>query len=386
MAKIAFSDVGLRSIKPPDRGQCSYWDEKFPAFGIRVSQGGSKTFVLNRHNSLITIGRFGVLGLSEARTEAKKLLAEYTLGKIRPQSITFPQAVALFIADKKKQRRERTAKDYERLLGLFPFKGQLGDVSFAEVSRQLAKITAPSEFNHALVALKVFYNWCMKRRYITANPTVGLSTQSTTSRDRVLSDAEVKLIWQACEQSAVPRVQQHTATSEGAASTLPANFVTIVKLLILTGQRRTEIASLQTSWIKENQITLPKEITKNGREHTFPIGQLACTALNLSSTKTGYLFPARGVRDRAFNGWSKSKAALDKLSGVTDWTLHDLRRTFATTLAKLRTPIHVTEKLLNHISGSHSGIVGVYQRHQYEAECREAVEKYQAHLLQLLAR
>src|SRR5438874_998678 len=104
MAKAAFSDVFLRSIQAPPKGQFCVWDEKLPSFGIRVSQGGSKTFILNRGNNFITIGRFGVLKLAEAREEAKKLLAEFTLGKIRPQNITYDQAAQLFLDEKRKSR------------------------------------------------------------------------------------------------------------------------------------------------------------------------------------------------------------------------------------------------------------------------------------------
>jgi integrase len=89
---------------------------------------------------------------------------------------------------------------------------------------------------------------------------------------------------------------------------------------------------------------------------------------------------------KPFNGWSKSKAALDELSGVTDWTLHDLRRTFATIHARIGTPVHVTEKLLNHISGTHAGVVGIYQRHSYMPEMRKAVEAYDAYLSALFVK
>jgi hypothetical protein len=85
---------------------CSGWDDKLPAFGLRVLQGGSKTFILKRHNSRITIGRYGVITLADARAEVRRMLAEFTLGKIRPQSITYPQAVKLFIEEKEKARRE----------------------------------------------------------------------------------------------------------------------------------------------------------------------------------------------------------------------------------------------------------------------------------------
>src|SRR5205085_2511620 len=100
---------------------------------------------------------------------------------------------------------------------------------------------------------------------------------------------------------------------------------------------------------------------------------------------TGFLFPARRKEERPFNGWSKCKADLDKHSGVMGWTLHDLRRTFATRLAGLAVPIQVTEKLLNHVSGTQSGIVGVYQKHSYMTEMTVAVRTFERHLEVLLS-
>ena len=105
---------------------------------------------------------------------------------------------------------------------------------------------------------------------------------------------------------------------------------------------------------------------------------MAASLLAKRSTSGG-LFLARWKQTN-FSGWSTSKAALDKLSGVSGWTLHDLRRTFATNLAALGTPIHVTERLLNHVSGTQSGIVAVYQRHSYMPEMRKAVEARERHL------
>jgi Arm DNA-binding domain len=116
MAKIAFTDVGLRSLTAPPKGQISYWDEKLPSFGCRISQGGTKTFVLNRKNSFFTIGRFPTISLSQARTEAKRLLAEFTLGKVRPQSITYSEAVKLFLDEKTRARRGSTVSAYKGLL------------------------------------------------------------------------------------------------------------------------------------------------------------------------------------------------------------------------------------------------------------------------------
>ncbi len=97
------------------------------------------------------------------------------------------------------------------------------------------------------------------------------------------------------------------------------------------------------------------------------------------------LFPAGKPNGLVFNGWAKQKAALDRLAPLPHWTLHDLRRTFSSQMAALGTPIHVTEKLLNHVSGTLSGVAGVYNRYSYAAEMRAAVEAYEAHILKLVA-
>lgn len=129
MTKAALTDAALRSFQPPSSGQVCHWDKSLAGFGCRVSQGGSKTFVLNRKNTLITIGRFPTISLSEARTEAKRLLAEFTLGKVRPQSVTYKVAVAMFIEEKNKQRKASTADAYEGLLTRLNFQGQLSDIT-----------------------------------------------------------------------------------------------------------------------------------------------------------------------------------------------------------------------------------------------------------------
>ena len=100
---------------------------------------------------------------------------------------------------------------------------------------------------------------------------------------------------------------------------------------------------------------------------------------------SGLLFPARGKAGTPFNGWSKCKVAIDKRCKIAPWTLHDLRRTFATNLAALGTPIHVTEKLLNHISGTTGGIVGIYQRHAYMSEMRVAIQQWETRLGEILS-
>lgn len=407
MPKALLNAQTIKTLPIPVAGQQDFWDSTLPSFGVRVSQGGSKTFILKRQNTRITIGRYhpDILPLGKAREEAKRLLAEFTLGKVRPQSITYTQAVTLFIEDKKRSRREGTISEYQRLLDRFKFKCQLSEVTTQDIERKLQRLhNTPSEYNHALTALKIFLNWCVKRRYISESPAAPLSKGKSTPRARVLSDEELQCIWRACEHSGgvhtklqpcppspARKQEKGSEPSRYAASpTLPANFARIVQLLILTGQRRNEIASLQTSWLnlRDKIITLPASITKNGREHSFPLSKEATYILKSLSPSGSpkyetLLFPARGKPGSSFNGWSKSKKALDKLSGVKDWTLHDLRRTFATKLAALDTPPHVIERLLNHVSGQISGVAAVYNRHHFLPAMQEAVSKYEEHLLKL---
>ena len=226
---VNLTELGIKALKPPERGQKDYFDDDLAGFGIRVSQGGARSFFLfvgGKHNrQRRSLGKWGIITLSQARNEAKRILAEHTLGKVRPQSITYPEAVELFLEEKGRARRSRTVADYKRLLNRFAFKDQLIDLTHPELQRRLKHFTSPGEYNHLLVALKIFCNWAIKRRYIDQNPTLGLSTHSTVSRTRVLSDAELKAIWEACD----------------------GTFGLLVKLLIATGQRRGEIAALRQS-------------------------------------------------------------------------------------------------------------------------------------------
>jgi integrase len=257
--------------------------------------------------------------------------------------------------------------------------------------RPLAR--TPSAANHAFVVSRIFFRWALRNDYIQINPMAGLVIpHRTNSRARVLSDDELKSIWHVCAR----RLAFDDNACPGAVleipSKVPRNFATIVQLLILTGQRRGEIAALQPSWIKDNTIMIPASVAKNGREHIIPVGAgnahvlASFVGVENSPPHSRLAFPARGTdSERSFNGWSKSKVALDKASGVTDWTLHDLRRTYASNMARLGVQLPVIEKLLNHVSGSFGGIVSVYQRHNFLPEMREAVDKYEKWLISLLS-
>jgi integrase len=371
MPKQALTDITLRSLPIPETGQRDIWDAGFPAFGVRVSQGGSKTFVLNIHNSRRSIGRYPIISLGQARAEAKRMLAEKTLGKARPVTISYQQALTLFLEEKQKTRRPNTYKNLkQRLESHFSFKGQLRDATHHELGRRLAKIPSLTEQDHALSVAKTFFTWCHNRRLIDDNPTRGFSPHGHTSRSRVLTDAELQLIWGASDSD-----------------DLPAPFRTIVKLLIVAGQRRGETAALRTSYIDGDITTLPATLTKNKREHIFPLPNLAAEILRAvevdASRNDALFFPARGKPSKPFNGWSKSKAALDKLCGVTDWTLHDLRRTYRTIHARIGTPPHIAERLVNHVSAQ-TDMERIYDQYRYLPELKLAVANFEKEMTKIL--
>lgn len=368
MPTLRLNDMRLRTLKPPPKGQIDFWDHALPSFGCRVSQGGSKTFLLKHDNRRITIGRYPIISLADAREEAKRMVARFTLGHIRPQSLPYSEAVKLYLADKAKAVRPRTLAAYTRHLNrYFAFKGQLSDVTHAQIIQRLDRLKdTPGEYNHARTAAMIFFNWCKNRRYITDNPVVGITPYERTRRSRILSDAELKNIWDACNRD----------------SDLPRHFRTIVQLLILLGQRETETAALDRAWIKEDTITLPASVTKNKNEHTLPTGKRAREILAVQN-KSGLLFPAKNRPDKSFCGWGKAKATLDELSNVTGWTLHDIRRTFRSNLGRLGVAPHIAERLVNHIS-ARTDMERTYDIYTYLPEMRSAIDTWETHLAAIL--
>ena len=157
-------------------------------------------------------------------------------------------------------------------------------------------------------------------------------------------------------------------------------------MLILTGQRRGEIAGLTREYIdpEARTITLPSALSKNGRQHTFPYGELVCEILDAIPMHSRAYLLSHPRYDNCFDGWSKSKREFDQACRIAPWTLHDLRRTFATNLAELRVAPHVIERLLNHVSGTISGVAAVYNRHAYMDEMRAAIELWETRLQSLI--
>ena len=363
------TELMLRAAKPPERGTTTLWDGAQKHFGVRISQGGAKSFIiLTGSGRRQSIGRFPIISLASARARAKELLAEQTLGKTRPRAVAFEDAVTDFLAACQKKNRTRTVRDYTRLLNRhFAFgRKNLVEITRHDISQKLEKLKAiPSEQNHAIVAAKIFFKWVVRNGYLDQSPCEGFSPMKRLPRERVLTDEELRTVFKTALEGSTP-------------------FSHIVALLVMTGQRRSEVAALKWEWIDavERTIKLPASVSKNKRTHTFPYGGMVADLLHRIPRQCEYLFPA--ARDRikgkpatVFNGWGKPKATFDELCKVTDWQLHDLRRTFASKLAALGVSLPTIEKLLNHVSGSFGGIVAVYQRHNWLPEMRSAIDVWE---------
>ena len=398
--------------------QRTVFDDQLPGFGIRVGTK-AKTFVLmvGRERKLHSLGRYPALSLKNARQSALRLLADRDSTKHEKPRTRVPEAIEAFMTEKRAQTRYETLRQYDRTLSIYLkaiHHKYIEDVTTDDITRvtdKLLKENKGSSANHVLVGAKTFLKWCVKRRLISHSPADGLDRPAKeVTRERVLTDSELRTVWRAAD------------VTEG-------SFGIIVKLLLLTGQRRTEIGSLQSQWITlngefqtktlslghdekvqhlrqptplrqdgqnatwaqireptENRklhgvICIPSTHTKNAREHRLPIGafcvKLLTKAMRTPRPASGYIFLGKTPTFARFNSWSKPKADLDKLTQIASYCLHDLRRTYATNLQRLGVRLEVIEALLNHRTGTRSGVVGIYQRHRYETEMREAVNSFE---------
>ncbi|HEY1710730.1 MAG TPA: tyrosine-type recombinase/integrase, partial [Rhizomicrobium sp.] len=347
--KQTLTDQSVRNFPAPASGTTMYWDDAIRGFGLRISAGGTKTFmVLIESGRRQSLGHYPHLSLAVARAEAKRVLAEKTLGKIRPAHMAFDDAKAEYLKECKTRVKPRTLGDYTRLLNRHYRFGRksVAAINPHDLAALLKKLNhAPAERHHAYTAGRAFFRYCVRSHIIEQNPMERIAVlPPNNSRERVLTEPELAKV---LKQALAGR----------------STFDAIVSLLLLTGQRRSEIAALEWAWIDRSEatITLPPQITKNSREHTFPIGQLTLDVLERIpiQSQSQYLFPAQSIRSNTttvFNGWGKPKERFDRTLAIAPWRLHDLRRTLRTLWAEHGINDSVAERYINHISGVQKGV------------------------------
>ena len=341
--KSKLTDRFVHTIKW-NGGTTYYWDALLPAFGLRVGKK-RKTFTIIRGKTRerISIGLYPAINLQEARKRAKALLGTPThLGGSTPFLDALEQFIELHVS------RLKSFAGMERILRKhFSFKKSVHSVTRQDVQLVLDDLSeTPSEANHAFKYIRTFFLWCIRRGILEYSPITAMGLPyKEKSRDKLLTPEELVKIWKA-------------ATDHP--------FGTIVRLAILTGQRRGEIQYIE---LEGDIAVIPSGFTKNGREHRFPVGTLAKELL---------------AHNLTFNGWSKSKARLDKDCGVKGWVLHDLRRAWVSTQASLGTPPHIISALVNHVTEGLTPIQRIYNRHHYLEEMRNAVLLYENHIRDMI--
>src|SRR5262249_4569438 len=275
----------------------------------------------------------------------------------------------------RRANRPRTIEGTQQLLDLHVLprwrRRLITDITRRDVLDLLDGLVAdgrPVAANRALTAIRKMVNWAIGRDILATSPCASVKPPTPEqARDRVLSDVELGNVWRAAEELSGP-------------------FGALVKLLILTGQRRDEVARM--AWrevdLDARLWTLPKERSKNGQPHDIPLSDLAVALLG-SQPRISDTFVLTTDGKSAASNYGANKRRLDALlpADMPPWWLHDLRRTVASGMARLGVNLPVIEKVLNHSSGSFGGIVGVYQRHDFAGEKRHALERWGAHVADL---
>jgi integrase len=379
--KLTQSGIAKLAL-PKTRDDAIFFDDELPRFGVRLREGGSRKYVVQYRQGGIkrryTIGPATTLTLEEARKRARKVLVAVDDGRDPATEKEVKRAAAalifagvmqdyLRVCETRMRPRTFVGATYQLTKQWKPLhKLPLGAVSRSIIAahmRIIAKENGPVSANRARSTLSAMFAWAIGEGLCESNPVIGTNKATDErQRERVLSDAEMAAIWNAAPDNAYGR---------------------IVKLLMLTGQRREEIGALRWSEIdtEAKLITLPTARTKNGQEHQVPLSGEAIAILEGCFRHRDLVFSGA----KGFAGWSKGKAALDSASGVKDWTVHDLRRTCATRMADLGIQPHIIEAILNHVSGHKSGVAGVYNRSTYASEKRAALDAWASHLKVLLA-
>ncbi len=363
-------------LKAPPVGQLDYFDAAYPALALRVTANGVRSWVYfgRVHGRLkrATLGRYPVMTLAAARLKAGEVADAMRAG-IDPAAAKREARMAVrdsfaAVADewlKRDQAHNRSHDKVKRLIdkNVMPV---WGERLITTITRRDAIELLDSVADRGVVAqarrvhahLHRLFRWWVGRGIIEVNPITDLPKPGAdVQRERVLSDGELAAVWKAADKIGWP-------------------YGPAFQLLALTGARREEIGALRWSEIHGDRIDLDGARTKNGQPHTIPLSGLALSILNglPRVARSEFVFTATGKAP--LNDWSKAKK---RLGGPPDWRTHDLRRTVATGLQRLGIGLQVVEAVLSHV-GSRAGIVGVYQRHTFDAEKRAALEAWARHV------
>lgn len=408
------TEKAIERAKPALSGQrYVLWDAVTPSLGLRVTARGHKSFILQRRVNgrmlKLTLGEYPALALATAREQAQEALRHIVKGvnprQAKPAPVrasglrrdSFEAAVeSYFTREVEKNRRLRTQDEIMRPLRRLSMRwgtlslSEIDARDILEVLDELVDAGTPVAANRTYSVLRRFFRWAVERRLVRENPVVTIGKPAREqSRSRVLSDEEAREVCIACDDLGWP-------------------FGGFFRALLLTGQRRSEVAGMRWSEISADGATwtIPGARTKNARDHIVPLSAamrqlLAATPSFVADIEDPLVFTTTGARP--ISGFSRAKRKLDALvlgkrqkvlnetnretakAKPMECTLHDFRRTCATGMGRLGIQPHIVEAVLNHTSGFRAGVAGIYQRQDYLEERRVALERWADHLSQLMS-
>jgi integrase len=405
---ITSRTIQALSREAVERGKPVYaWDSALRGFGIKASPQGTLSYLVQKWvggrggvSKRIVIGHHPAWDLKQARKEAGSIIGDVAKGidivdrkaqlriaqREALKATRLGDAVDLYLKRHRKDGQywgEVEATLQRELVTTFGRGATVVSVSKAEV-RKLIDAKQDAGMHGAARALfaflRPFFKWCVERDMIAASPLDTLKApMPLQARDRILSDDEVKLLWEATETL--------SATDRNHRSMPSPVFGSFYKLLLLTAQRREEVAAMEWSEVDGGVWTIPGTRTKNGKEHTVHLSPQALAILASIPKQEGCRYVLSTNGKTSISGYGKAKARLDTLmKGVDPWRVHDLRRTAASGMARLGFQPHIIERVLNHVSGAQGGLVGVYQRYEYLEERKRALEAWSAHVNSIVQR
>jgi integrase len=387
------TDLFVERVKPPARGRVEYFDASFGGLALRVSDGGHKSwslhFRIGGRLRRYTIGTYPAIKPADARRRAQHALdrlrdgidpiEEKRAGRLASPARNLGELVRDYLERKKRNVAANTYRVTSHTFDrdILPILGRMSikTITRADVNHVIDEVLARGSDVHAnrvLARLRAFFNWAVERGEVAASPLVGMKLPTKERpRDRVLSDDEMRWLWKACEAVEFP-------------------FGPLTKLLLLTAQRRNEVAGMEWPEVdfKNRTWIEPREKTKNDRTHEVQLSGPAIELLrSIPRISENFIFTSSG--EKPVSGFSHAKRRLDQAmlaakrdelgadcDPIPHWTLHDLRRTGATGMARLNFLPHFVDKILNHTSGTIRGVAAVYNRFEYLEERRAALEAW----------
>ena len=378
-----------------------FWDADLSGFGLKVTKAGTKTYLVQYRmggrgaaTKRYTIGRSGTWTPATARTEAERVLRlaaggidPYLAAKERErdeQDLAFgPYAQRFLLEFGKREWRPRTYASAEsnvrRWLTPVLARKALTVITKRDLVEVLDRVPAssPALLRNLFVLMRKLFNWAVERGDLDRSPMDNMKPPaSVASRERVLTDEELLFVITSSTDLGTP-------------------FGELIRMLVVTGQRRDEVAGMTWAELDRNRLewSIPAHRAKNGVASTIPLSEIAVVELDGLAggqrwRRSGFVFTTTGKTP--VSGFSKVKNRLDGFvrksmrRDIAPWRLHDLRRTFATNMQRLGVRFEVTEALLNHTSGARSGVAGVYQRHDWGPEKQEAIRLWTERLRTLI--